>query len=170
MKRFFALCIFFLTPTVGAAQTDTAETLKEFDAYLDKTASQLGDSPFAAVISKNGEILYERYFDGAAELYDIQRDPDEFVNLAGDLEYAGVIERLQLHLPEEPQWKHFVRYRNFKAIIPSDGSPMLLYNMAYRNQVNEQDDVAEDYPEIVTKIEDWLAIERPDTKYLSMAK
>jgi len=46
---------------------------------------------------------------------------------------------------------------------------MMLYNMAYRNQVNEQDDVADDYPEIVTKIEDWLAIERPDTKYLSMA-
>jgi CubicO group peptidase (beta-lactamase class C family) len=64
MKSFIALCSFFLGATLVAADTDTAGTLKELDAYLDKTASQLGDSPFAAVVSKNGEILYERYYDG----------------------------------------------------------------------------------------------------------
>ena len=68
MKRIIALCIFLLVPTLGTAETDSAATLKEFDAYLDKTASQLGDSPFAAVISKNGEILYERYYDGQGVL------------------------------------------------------------------------------------------------------
>lgn len=64
MKSFIALCLLFLGPTLGAAGTETATTLEEFDAYLDKTAGQLGDSPFAAVVSKNGEILYERYYDG----------------------------------------------------------------------------------------------------------
>jgi hypothetical protein len=44
-----------------------------------------------------------------------------------------------------------------------------LFDLAYRNHVNEQENVADDYPEIVTKIEDWLAIERPNSKYLSMA-
>jgi len=81
----------------------------------------------------------------------------------------GLLEGGQLGELQRAQWKYFVRYRNFKAVVPADGSRMALYNMAYRNQVNEQDDVADDYPEIVTIIEDWLAIERPDTKYLSMA-
>jgi len=44
-----------------------------------------------------------------------------------------------------------------------------LFDLAYRNHANEEKNVAEDYPEIVTKIEDWLAIERPNSKYLSMA-
>ena len=57
-----------LFQALGAAETDTAETLREFDAYLDKTASQLGDSPFAAVVSKNGEIIYERYYGGEGVL------------------------------------------------------------------------------------------------------
>ena len=64
MKRFIAVCIFMLLPVLGTAATDTATTLEEFDAYLDKTAGQLGDSPFAAIVSKDGEILYERYHDG----------------------------------------------------------------------------------------------------------
>jgi len=63
-----ALCVFLLLPALGAAQTDTAATLTEFDAYLDKTAGQLGDSPFAAVVTRNGEVLYERYYDGQGVL------------------------------------------------------------------------------------------------------
>jgi arylsulfatase A-like enzyme len=112
---------------------------------------------------------YLHYFDGTAELYDLLHDPDEFVNLAGDPEYAEVIEQLKQHIPDEPQWKHFVRYRNFKAVVPADGSPLVLYNMAYRNQVNEQDDVAKDYPEEVAEIESWLAKQKPAGKYLTMA-
>ncbi len=68
MKWFIALYTFLLVPSLGTTETDTAATLKEFDAYLDKTASQLGDSPFAAVVSKNGDILYERYYDGQGVL------------------------------------------------------------------------------------------------------
>jgi CubicO group peptidase (beta-lactamase class C family) len=64
MTRFIVLWTILLIPTVCAAETGTAATLREFDAYLDKTAGQLGDSPFAAVVSKNGDILFERYYDG----------------------------------------------------------------------------------------------------------
>ena len=111
---------------------------------------------------------YIHYFDGAAELYDLQRDPDEFVNLANDPSYAEVIERLRQFVPDEPQWKYFVRYRNFKAVVPADGSRMALYNMAYRNQVNEQNDVAEDYAEEVARIEKWLIETEPTSIFLSM--
>ena len=112
---------------------------------------------------------YIHYFDGSAELYDLQRDPNEFVNRANDQKYSGVKERLHQYLPKEPQWRYFVRHHNFKAVVPSDGSPMLLFNLAYQDQVNEQTNVAENYPDIVTKIENWLAEKQPVSKYLSMA-
>ena len=53
--RFVALCTMLLFPVFGLAGTNTA--LQEFDAYLDETASQLGGAPFAAVVSRNGEII-----------------------------------------------------------------------------------------------------------------
>tara|TARA_B100000768_G_scaffold182012_1_gene208406 strand:+ start:5433 stop:7121 length:1689 start_codon:yes stop_codon:yes gene_type:complete len=113
---------------------------------------------------------YIHYFDGAAELYDLQLDPDEFVNLANDRNFAGVVAQLHQYLPAEPQWNYFVRYHNFKAVVPSNGSPMLLYNLAYRDQHNEQKSVAKDYPEIITKIENWLGDRQPKSKFLSMAE
>ncbi len=112
---------------------------------------------------------YIHYFDGGEELYDLQRDPDELFNLANVHEHTKVKERLHQYLPREPQWKYFVRYHNFKAVVPADGSPMLLFNMAYRNQVNEETNVAEDYPEIASRIANWLAEKKPVSKYLSMA-
>lgn len=112
---------------------------------------------------------YIHYFDGTDELYDIQRDPDEFVNLANDPKYAQVKARLQEYLPPEPQWKYFVRYHNFKAVIPADGKPALLFNLAYQDQVNEQTDVAADFPHIIEKINNWLAKEQPQSKYLCLA-
>jgi CubicO group peptidase (beta-lactamase class C family) len=68
MKWSIVLCLSLLFSTTGAVDTNTAATLQEFDAYLNKTAEQLGDSPFAALISKNGEKIYERYYDGQGVL------------------------------------------------------------------------------------------------------
>ncbi|MEE4217848.1 MAG: sulfatase-like hydrolase/transferase [Xanthomonadales bacterium] len=111
---------------------------------------------------------YIHYFDGTAELYDLQNDPDEFVNLANKPEFGGVQARLQQFVPEEPRWEYFVRYHNFKGAVPADGSPMQLFDLAYRNDVNEQNDVAKDYPHIVAKIEAWLEATQPESKFLSM--
>jgi len=62
------LCACLLVAPLVVAEPDNSTTLNEFDAYLDKTAAQLGDSPFAAVVSHNGEIIYERYYDGQGVL------------------------------------------------------------------------------------------------------
>ena len=69
MKWLLSLWVFLLVPSHGISDADTNATLKEFDAYLDKTAAQLGDSPFAAVVTKNREIIYERYYDGQDVLH-----------------------------------------------------------------------------------------------------
>jgi arylsulfatase A-like enzyme len=112
---------------------------------------------------------YIHYFDGSAELYDLKRDPNEFVNLAGDRNYAGVMKHLSQYLPEEPKWKYFIRYHNFKAAVPADGSALKLFDLAYRNHVNEEKSLAEDYPEVVARIERWLAEKPPGSKFLTMA-
>lgn len=65
-RRPFLLAI--LIACLAACGASEVETLEELDAYFEKTAAQLGGSPFAAVVSKNGEILYERYDDGNAIL------------------------------------------------------------------------------------------------------
>ena len=70
MKRFFRtlFAAALLLPVAVLAGNEQAAVLEEFDAYLETTAAQLGDSPFAAVVSKNGEILYERYYDADGAL------------------------------------------------------------------------------------------------------
>lgn len=42
---------------------------------------------------------YIRYADGSEELYELSRDPNEWVNLAGHAEFAGVVEDLRRWLP-----------------------------------------------------------------------
>ena len=44
---------------------------------------------------------YIRYADGSEELYDHERDPNEWTNLAGDSKYASMKERLAKWLPKE---------------------------------------------------------------------
>ena len=70
MNRLFRALVTaaLLLPAAVLAGNEQAAVLEEFDAYLETTAAQLGDSPFAAVVSKNGEILYERYYDAGGVL------------------------------------------------------------------------------------------------------
>lgn len=43
-------------------------------------------------------ILYD---EGGKELYDLKKDPEEWVNLAGVSEYKRVIRNLNKHIPNE---------------------------------------------------------------------
>jgi len=99
---------------------------------------------------------YIQYFDGTSELYDRRQDPNEWTNLAGNPEYRKQVERMQKHVPPEPQYKHFIRYGHFKAVIPVDGSEMLLYNHERENHIEERDSEAKEYPHVVAAIKKWL--------------
>ncbi len=48
---------------------------------------------------RNSEYRYIRYYDGTEELYRHPNDPDEWQNLAGNPDYATVVEALQAYLP-----------------------------------------------------------------------
>jgi len=63
---------------------------------------------------------------------------------------------LKKALPGEPRWKHFIRYGRFKAVVPADGAEMLLYNHDVENHLEERNNEAGEYPEVVRRIEAWL--------------
>ena len=52
-----------------------------------------------SVVNKNWRYIY--YRDGTEELYNVQEDPDEWYNLAGDQEYRSVINELKKVVPGE---------------------------------------------------------------------
>lgn len=111
---------------------------------------------------------YILYSDGSAELYDRKADPHEFHNLIGNPKHSKVVTQLASHIPEEPQWKYFIRYGSFKAVVPSNGDPMLLFNHAVENHLEERYDESAQYPKVVKRIEDWLAETDPKEKRLVM--
>ena len=107
---------------------------------------------------------YLQYFDGAAELYDRSADPHEWHNEIANPEFQNIARSLQRFVPDEPRWRHFVRYGRFKAVVPADGSPLLLFNHGKQNHLEERFSEAEDYPEVVTTIEKWIVENRPRQK------
>lgn len=53
-----------------------------------------------AVVSN--DYKYIRYADGSDELYDVRADPNEWINLAADSEFAAVKDALAARLPADP--------------------------------------------------------------------
>jgi CubicO group peptidase (beta-lactamase class C family) len=72
MKNSWLLAFLVAFLGVNAQSLDTdlqgEATLDELDTYFEKTAEQLGGSPFAAIVTRNGEVLYERYDDAQGVL------------------------------------------------------------------------------------------------------
>ena len=111
---------------------------------------------------------YTRYFDGTQELYNLKSDPHEWTNLIDDPTHTKIVKRLAKVIPDDPNYEHFVRYGDFKAVVPTDGSPLMLFGPKVEIFAEEKD-VAKRYPAIVATIERYLA-EHPDApKYLNLA-
>lgn len=78
---------------------------------------------------------YIRYMDGSEELYDLEKDPEEFKNLAGDATFAKEMARLGKWIPEQQQphvpksaarilvYKDGRPFWEGKEILPSDPIP-----------------------------------------------
>ncbi|MAM91343.1 MAG: sulfatase [Opitutaceae bacterium] len=98
---------------------------------------------------------YTQYFDGSEELYDHGRDPREWNNLIEDPEYANIAQWLSNELPRDPNYKHFVRYGDYKAVVPSDSSPMMLFGPKVE-MLAESKDVSKNHPDIVLRIQNHL--------------
>ncbi len=69
---------------------------------------------------RSEKYRYIRYNQGDEELYDMQNDPSEFTNIAGQKQHANIIEQLKNHLPSEYMHNDLTgRWNNFRDILPS---------------------------------------------------
>lgn len=108
-----------------------------------------------------------RYFDGTEELYDHQLDPNEWSNRINDPERANIVSRLRNAIPEDKNYSHFVRYGHFKAVVPSDGSDLMLFGPQV-DMFAESKDVSKDHPKIVQHITNYLARNPNAPKHLNL--
>jgi len=110
---------------------------------------------------------YTRYFDGAEELYDHRKDPNEWRNLIGDSDYAEVAQKLAAMIPDDPNYDHFVRYGDYKVVVPSDGSPLMLFGPKVE-MFAESEDVSKQYPAVISHIENYLSDHPEAAKHLNL--
>lgn len=64
--------------TALSAQTQP-QVLAELDGYLTRTSAQMGDCPYAVVVSKDGKIIHERYHDGGKIIRSVDQDSRWFL-------------------------------------------------------------------------------------------
>ena len=97
---------------------------------------------------------YIHYYDGSEELYNIEDDPEEWVNLAKQPQHKALIEKLKKYIPED-RYKQYVRYGNWKACILHSGK-MELYKMDGGSGISEQENVADTNTDVLSYIQGYL--------------
>ena len=105
------------------------------------------------------------YFDGTFELYDLKKDPNQFENLANQTAYRKVIDELKSNIPKEPKWKYFIRFNDYKILVPEDKSSSIkIFDQASLGKVDV--DVAEENPIIVQQIKTYIKAHLPKNNKL----
>jgi hypothetical protein len=108
---------------------------------------------------------YIHYFDGSEELYNLQEDPEEWTNLAGNPLHEEVKQNLSVYIPVDNNYRQFVRWGKWKAAIRSDGD-MELYDIHETFGVSEHNNVAGTNPEIVEAISKYLIENRIEQRHV----
>ncbi|MEK9517313.1 MAG: sulfatase [Flavobacteriaceae bacterium] len=107
------------------------------------------------------------YFDGSYELYDLVNDPQQFENLANQPSKISLINQLKKHIPEESRWNYFIRYRDFKILVPQKGRVQVFDQMLEgKNDV----DISEKVPDLIKKIMTYIEVNKPQQKKFTIAE
>lgn len=111
---------------------------------------------------------YIQYFDGSEELYEIQKDPNEFENLSSFEEYDSVKEDLVNYLVNDLDIKRTARLGTWKIVEENNGK-ILLFDLNTPQGLTETQDVAEDNPELINKVKVLLGdYEGSETRFVLM--
>lgn len=101
---------------------------------------------------RSDNYKFIRYYDGSEELYDLDRDPDEWTNLAMRSEFQDLLTNLRQKLPVDERFKRLIRYKNWKALITQDDQLLLFNMLAAKNGIGEQTDVSSMNEDVVAHI------------------
>jgi arylsulfatase A-like enzyme len=105
------------------------------------------------------------YFDGSFELYNMINDPNQFNNIADQPEMSDVINQLKKYIPEESNWNYFIRYGDYKVLVPKKGSIQVFNQML---EGKNDKDIADEVPELVKKISAYIYDNQPKKKKFSI--
>ena len=136
--------------------------LGEKEAVREHVVTTLGRSTFCV---RKGKMKLIRYYDGSEELYDLEKDPNEFENLGGRADQLGELERLRKLLPEDGRFEKFVRYGRYKAIQEKGGSWRLFDMLHDKSGIGEQAEVTEEKADLLKEILRKLKKEGSDARY-----
>ena len=105
------------------------------------------------------------YYDGSFELYNLNNDSHQFKNIADLPSSLEIIDKLKKHIPEENRWKYFIRYRDYKILVPETGKIQVFDQML---EGRNADDIAEEVPDLVKKIKLYINNHQPQQKKFSI--
>jgi hypothetical protein len=77
----------------------------------------------------------------------------------------AVINQLKKHIPEEPNWNYFIRYGDYKILVPKKGY-IQVFNQIL--EVKNDEDIANEIPELVKKISNYIYDNQPKKKKFSI--
>ena len=83
----------------------------------------------------------------------MKNDINQFKNVIDQPENYNLIEQLKKYIPKESKWKYFIRYMNYKILVPNDGA-IQVYNQMLVGKNGK--DIAQDLPELVEKVKSYL--------------
>ena len=101
------------------------------------------------------------YFDGSFELYDMVNDPNQFKNIADLPKSKVIVEQLKKYIPDEPLWNYFIRFGDYKILIPKNGS-IQIFDQVLEGKNDK--DIAGTLPDLVLKIERYIEQHTPQEK------
>ncbi|GAI82826.1 unnamed protein product, partial [marine sediment metagenome] len=101
------------------------------------------------------------------ELYNLLEDQEEWTNLAGNPSYEEVKQNLSVYIPVDANYKQFIRWGRWKAVVPADGD-VELYDIHETFGISEHNNVAEENPEILEAISKYLVENNIEQRHVLM--
>ncbi len=111
---------------------------------------------------------YTRYYDGSEELYDLDQDPGEYINLAQMDRHEKLKLELKTRMPDHDEVAYFVNMGYWKAVIYKDRSKSELFDFRDNQAVPEEKNVYHEHPEIMEKMLTFIKENNISEKYLSI--